>query len=124
MIVVLVLLGLGIWYFYYGIECALNGALANRPQFLALPLFCFWEELSWVVPGGRKRKGQYIQRLTKGYNGVIVGKRKSWKIREIVEGNLYEDCGKDVLWGMDHFVLTHVVLPLLPLFIWELIHFL
>ncbi len=104
--------GFGLWYLSYGLECFMDGATLSRDQFLA-PFQCFWEEVLWVLPGGRKRKGDYIRRQVSRFEGE--GYMGSWTYSDIRRFNLYEEVGSAMLPGWIHFVFMHVFLPLTPM---------
>lgn len=112
-----IIIGLVIWYFYYGLECYLNGS--------TLIFLCLWQEITWILPGGRKRKGRFVRNeiicYEEGkelYDGSICASNNgTWRHKAVVEGDLYEQCGEDILPGWKHFLCVHVLIPLMPLII-------
>lgn len=107
----------GIWYVYYGFECALNGGTLGRNPLL-MPFQCFWEELLWNLPGGMRRKIIYLKENVIGEegSGCIVGMGffgKSWDFEEVRQKNFYKACARDVLSGSFHFWIVVVAAPLL-----------
>lgn len=55
--IVLLLFGLGMWYIYYGAECALNGGWWGKYPHLR----CLRDEIYWILPGGTARKLAFCQ---------------------------------------------------------------
>lgn len=96
--------GFGLWFVYYGLESYMNGGYSIWR--------CFKEEVSWFLPGGRKLKGDYIRKMVDGWNGD--GWIGEFSYKEIREDNLYEKVGSKVLPGRIHFLLTHILIPLIP----------
>lgn len=106
-VVACILGGAALWWIYYSAECMLNGSFR--------PIHCFVEELLWFLPGGDARKGEYIRKMVERGDGVICSANGSWNYKAVRDGELYVPCGKDVLPGRLHFVMTHLGVPLLPL---------
>lgn len=86
-------LSLGIWRFWYGLEIAMNG---GDPSLLRLPCYVF-EEFTWLLPGGMFRKLLFVR---KGQSDTVI-----------TENDVYLAL---TLPGWHHFVLTHVLLPFGP----------
>lgn len=112
--IIATILGFFIWYIYYGFECFLNGGTLGRNQY-TMHFHLAWQELTWVLPGGRKRKGRYVKDNVIGdiENGHILG--CPWSYKEIRQHNLYEAAANKILPGLPHFLFTHILLPFLPL---------
>jgi hypothetical protein len=87
--VLFILIGLLIWWLYYGLECFLNGTMVQGgPYRLGMPFVCWIEELSWNLP--------------------FVG----WRARlDFTEGDA--EWAKE-LPGPTHFIFSCVLLPLAP----------
>lgn len=96
--------GILMWWLLYGLECYMNGSTdINR---------CLREEISWVLPGGRKRKADYIRALVGRSDHGWIGEFSYESIRR---DNLYEVVGSLVLPGFWHFCFMHILIPLIPL---------
>lgn len=105
------IIGFILWYFYYGLECFLNGATLGRNQY-TMHFSCLWEELLWVLPGGGERKAQFVRdRIGDFPRGSFAG----YAYEDIRKYNRYKEVGRAVLPGLGHFILTHMILPLSPL---------
>jgi hypothetical protein len=86
MIIITAVCGLIIWYLLYGAECAINGGFIGRNQyFMHFPML--WEEITWIMPGGWKRKLKYCD-----------------GDKELAE----------TLPGVVHFCFMHIAIPLMP----------
>lgn len=109
--------GFCLWYLYYGLECWMNGATMSRNQYL-MHFSCLWEEFLWALPFyGAYLKGEYIREQISDFeHGAMCSSSGSWDYSEIREKNLYKKVGKAMLPGTWHFVCTHIVFPLMPLF--------
>lgn len=107
-------IGFALWFMYYGCECFINGDTSIWRS--------FWKELLWFLPGGDARKGAYIRKMVEHGNGVICSENGSWEYEAVRKGELYVPCGRDVLPGRLHFVITHVCIPLGPLVLTHFIH--
>jgi len=104
-----------VWYIYYGIECALNGAEGS-------PLMPFREivkDFMWSIPGGLNRRAKYLKEnlipTPSRYDGKIHGSIHgtiSWDYDWVVENNLYKDCAKDTIPGPLHFWFFSVLCPI------------
>lgn len=113
-VAVCLIVGFFLWYFYYGLECFLNGATIAHDQY-TMQFHCLWEELLWNLPGGGERKAQFV----KEYIGDIpCGTFVDYSYEDIRKNNRYKEVGRAVLPGLGHFVLTHMFLPLIPLLIY------
>lgn len=114
-------LSLAAWYLYYGVECIINGMTFRRNPY-TVPFTEAFTELTWVLPGGGRRKGNVIRdAIGWSEHGAMCGWRRSWSYKEIRDGNLYDECGADMLPGLTHFFLTHICLPFgLPTAVWFL----
>jgi len=89
--VMLLCLGLSLWWAYYGVECFINGAFGG----VWMPFRCWWEEFTWNIPIIGK---YYRLKFTQG--------DKEWA---------------KMLPGPIHFGLVCVVLPLLPLLVYYVV---
>lgn len=107
-----------LWFLYYGMECSINGAYNPTESSLRMVWRCWQEERSWILPGGRKLKGEYIKKLMGSFENGHIGE---WRYRDIRENNLYEEVGDAELPGLGHYILTHICLPSIPLCIYLLI---
>ena len=86
----LLVIGFALWYFYYGLECFINGgSLGRNPYTMHFPLL--WEEFQWLLPGGWEKK------------------------LKICDGD--ENLAKS-LPGWLHFIGTHICIPFAPLIFW------
>ena len=95
-----------LWYLYYGLESALNGGTLGRHPLL-MPFQCFWEEVLWNIPGGLRRKTEYIRENVIGdWDGSVFGRTRSWNYEEVRIQNLYVDCARDIMRGPIHFWTT------------------
>ncbi len=103
-----------IWYVLYGVSCALNGATLNPGNQFLMPFRCFWEDLAWVGPGSRKRKGDYIRNQVRDWDGAMCSSTDSWDYDEIRKHNLYEEVGMKMLPGWKHFLFMHICVPFGP----------
>jgi hypothetical protein len=82
-------IGLLIWWFYYGLECFLNGAQSAGPWYgLTMPFTQWLHELSWNLP--------------------FVG-----RIFRVRYAGGYGDTA-NMLPGRVHFLIVCVLLPLAP----------
>jgi hypothetical protein len=82
-------IGVVLWFFYYGFELAINGAFAYlKHSPLVTLIICAWQELTWILPGGHKRKLEFCR------------------------GNV--DWANE-LPGLPHFIFTHIMIPWAPL---------
>lgn len=105
----------GGWYLYYGLECALNGAMGG----LLMPLREFVKDFTWSIPGGLQRRVAYFKenllptpsRIDGKVHGSISG-TIGWDYDWVVENNLYEDCVKDTLPRPFHFWFYSVFCPI------------
>lgn len=75
------------WYFIYGLELWLNGMM--KPNHLR----GLWEELLWILPGGRRRRIAYVRKFDQKISDTEAAA---------------------MLPGLWHFLFTHVGLPLGP----------
>lgn len=110
-----VLCGACLWYVYHAGECVLNGSVR--------PWHCLREEVSWFLPGGDARKGEYIRKMVSQGNGVICSQHGSWEYESVRKGELYIPCAKDVLPGRINFLFKHLLIPSLPTLIYFVIRF-
>ena len=95
-----------LWYLYYGFECALNGGNLGRHPLL-MPFQCFWEEVLWNIPGGFRRKMEYVRENVIGdWDGAVLGRTRSWRNEEVRVQNLLSACTHDVMRGPINFWLT------------------
>jgi len=86
--------GILFWYFWYGLECFLNGGTIMRhPWLFHFPLL--YEEITWILPGGRKRRLDYV------HGNVELAK---------------------TLPGIPHFIFTHILIPFGPAIAWLLLY--
>lgn len=92
-VVVALLCGCVVWYFWYGLECWINGGtIARHPWLFHFPLL--WEEFTWILPGGWNRKLEYVD----GDAELAA-----------------------TLPGVPHFFFTHLLIPFGPaIFVWYL----
>jgi hypothetical protein len=99
-----------LWYLYTGMECTLNGGdLGRRYPWLA-PLQYFWQELTWSLPGGMRKKAAYIrERVELSEHGTIGGRQKSWDYHEVREAQSYAACAKDSLITPTAFWLIQII---------------
>jgi hypothetical protein len=111
MIIFMLVLGFVFWYLYYGMECYINGGSLGRNQF-SMHFSLLWEEFLWFLPGGFDRRVDYL--LECKVINPDVADYSEQEIREIT---------KEMLPGRLHFVLTHGVLPLIPLLIYGVIKY-
>lgn len=96
-------------YLYYGLESALNGGTVDRHLFW-MPFRCFWEEVLWNIPGGFKRKVEYVRKNFVGdWNGSVCGSTRSWNYEEVRTKNLFVACTRDVMRGTINFWLTMTI---------------
>ena len=80
--------GLVVWYFYYGLECFINGGSLGRNPYTMV--FTLWfEELTWLFPGGWEKK----LKLCHGDEALARSLPGFW-----------------------HFLIVHVVIPFGPAF--------
>lgn len=87
LVAILLIVGIALWYVYFGFECFVDGRDAFGRSPWLMQFVCLWEELTWVLPGGTARKF----RVALG-NPFIVS----------------------TMPGLLHFLLVHVVLPFGP----------
>jgi len=104
-----------IWYIYYGIECALNGAEGG----LLMPFKELGKDFTWSIPGGLKRRAGYLKQnlipTPSLHDGKIHGSISgtiSWDYDWVVENNLYKECAKDTIPGPFHFWFFIVLCPI------------
>lgn len=90
-------LGFVIWYFYFGLECWINGAASSGYGNL-IPFKCLWDDIKFNSPGGWKRRLEF----TAG--------DEEWASQ---------------IPGIDRFIFNHILIPLLPtlvLLTWNILH--
>ena len=86
-------------YLYFGLEGCINGATLGRNRYF-MPFQIFWEDLLWSIPGGSRRRTEYIKLLVgDSGDGCICSNKRNWEYNEIRSKNLYSECAKDVLGG-------------------------
>ncbi len=125
------LLGLFQWWLFYGLECYMNGDMGGV---LPMHIRCLWQDVKWLLPSNRAK---YIKEMIAEGNGAICGNpsltrilynfwfvnekdseqylpRYSWTYQEIREKNLYQKVGNNVLPGIGHFVMIHILCPVVP----------
>ena len=93
-----VTIAFAVWYVFYSVECELNsGSLGRNPYTMAFLLF--WEQLLWSIPGGLKRRADYVkENLVQDWKlGGVFGTKRFWNYAEVREKNLYVECARDVL---------------------------
>ena len=89
--------GFILWYIYYSVECVINGGSIMRNTVWEMQWKCFLEELSWFLPGGNKRRIQFLKNIG------------------------CDEKDLDKLPGRFHFIFTHIFIPLFPTLILLLI---
>ena len=104
-----------VWLFIYGVTAFLNGGDGV--------FRCFAEEIMWHIPGGLKRRADYIKDIVDSMPlqivngeprllGTMSGTKQSWSYEEIRDKNLYSDCAKDMLGSTLGFWFSSVLLPI------------
>ena len=119
--VLMLIIGCVLWYILTGFEGAINGGLAGRNPLL-MPFQLFGEALPWYLPGGIKRRGEYIRKRVCHGHGVILGTKYSWKYNQIRDENLYEECAADTLPGPFYFWALNLGTLFGPLVLWKVFH--
>lgn len=76
---------------------------------------CLYEEISWVMPGGRHRKGKFIKALMRDMTHGYLG---DYTYETIREQNLYEQVGQKELPKWYDFVFNHILIPFGPVTIY------
>ncbi len=116
-----------VWFALYGLEAYLNsGSLGRHPVWF--PFQCAWEELGWYLPGGTRRRINFVrERIAVPFDdGVMIGGTKAWHFSELraleAPGSsiLQRDkeflaCADDLLPGPFHFPLLMLAAILWPL---------
>ncbi len=130
-ILFLLLLGGGLWWFLYGLECFLNGGMGPF-----MHLRCLLQDISWLIPYFRTK---YIKEMVEYGNGTIClsqpllyqiycyfSNKKveyaSVTYQQIREKKLYKIVAKQYLPGLSHFIFMHLFVPLFPLIVGVCIH--
>lgn len=102
--------GLFSWYVLYGLECFLNGAIANNQ--ITMPFVCFVDDFMMNLPleFSKKKRIQFAKRLIgeKG-RGSTSGKTKTWNDEEVRKGNLYAEYLDDVMPSKKSFWITNTI---------------
>ncbi|KKT91053.1 MAG: hypothetical protein UW92_C0019G0008 [Candidatus Jorgensenbacteria bacterium GW2011_GWA2_45_13] len=104
MILYILILGLIIWYLFYGLECFINGGTIGKSRFF-FPFECLWNEILWNLPGGKET---YVKKhiANSSIDTAVCGSKQVWRSAEIRKKNLYFECGKDILPGFFHLFLV------------------
>ena len=101
-VVILLVLSFLFWAFLHGASCALNGGEFWR---------CLGDDIMWFLPGGNKRKADYIRDRMDGFDDGCIGE---YNYRDIREYDLYEEVGKACLPGRISFIINHILIPFGP----------
>jgi hypothetical protein len=114
--VYMVLPGLALWYFYYSVECTLNGGTLGRNQWL-MAFQCYYQELLWNIPGqlGINNRLSWIHEFAdNGTDGVFITKDRIYTYAEIRMGdpNCVDAYARAILPGKLHCILV-LLIPLL-----------
>ena len=81
--------------FHWWIEYMLNDGGGSARDVLD----GFREDVSWAIPGSRKRRGEYIRRLIMDCGENAIGSMGGYSYEEIRRDNLYEKVGAIMLPG-------------------------
>lgn len=96
------------WYLIYTFTLMLNGGRNPIRTF-------FTQDLLWYIPGGLKRRIEYVKKMIQGAGEFdsTIGKKHSWIDREVVEKELYEEYVKDVLQSPFSFWIGNIIVPIM-----------
>ena len=108
------------WYIYFSFVYFLNGGNVGRNQ-LTMVFELFREDILWNIPGGLKKKTEYIRNIVDNNEIGFLG---DYTHEQIKNENLYEECAIKLIPSTLSFWSQTIIVPSFGfLIMWGIVNF-
>ena len=96
------------WYAIQALNYGLNSGQLGR-HWLLFPFQCFLEDLRCYLPSGKVHREAFIRDRVRDWDGIMIGRSRSYDHKEIRQNNLYEEVFYEMRGGGLGFWLSNIV---------------